>query len=120
MIEQAMGLATWRLTRMPAAGDAAPIAAEKLADHRKAYLTYEGPVSGDRGEVRRVDAGACEILEQSADCWRVILHGQWVTGEYLLQSHFEDRGSLAHFGGYGDRVQGSGTSWILVRNNMED
>jgi hypothetical protein len=28
-----------------------------LPDHRRAYLTYEGPVSGGRGSVRRVEAG---------------------------------------------------------------
>ena len=28
-----------------------------LPDHRPLYLTYEGPVSGGRGEVRRVEAG---------------------------------------------------------------
>jgi hypothetical protein len=30
---------------------------ERLADHRLAYLDYEGPVSGDRGIVRRLDTG---------------------------------------------------------------
>jgi hypothetical protein len=29
----------------------------KLADHRRAYLDYEGPISGDRGFVRRVTSG---------------------------------------------------------------
>jgi hypothetical protein len=33
------------------------VLAERLADHRLDYLKYEGPVSGDRGEVRRLDAG---------------------------------------------------------------
>jgi hypothetical protein len=33
------------------------VAAGRLADHRLAYLDYEGPVSGDRGTVRRLDAG---------------------------------------------------------------
>lgn len=28
-----------------------------LPDHRRAYLEYEGPVSGGRGQVRRVEAG---------------------------------------------------------------
>lgn len=31
-----------------------------LGDHRNAYLTYEGPVSGNRGEVRRVALGEFE------------------------------------------------------------
>ena len=28
-----------------------------ISGHRRTYLTYEGPVSGDRGEVSRVDQG---------------------------------------------------------------
>ncbi len=30
---------------------------ERLADHRRAYLTYEGPLTGNRGSVTRVDQG---------------------------------------------------------------
>jgi hypothetical protein len=30
-----------------------------LKDHRREYLEYEGPVSGDRGQVRRVAEGTC-------------------------------------------------------------
>ena len=52
-------LKTWRLTRWPAAsGDVA----EPIHDHRRRYLTYEGPISGGRGEVRRVAAGEADIL----------------------------------------------------------
>jgi len=29
-----------------------------LAEHRRRYLTYQGPIAGDGGEVRRMDAGA--------------------------------------------------------------
>jgi hypothetical protein len=32
---------------------------ERLPDHRSAYLDFEGPVSGNRGHVRRVEAGVC-------------------------------------------------------------
>lgn len=31
----------------------------RRADHAKAYLTFEGPVSGGRGRVQRVDEGEC-------------------------------------------------------------
>ena len=66
MIESGETLATWSLPAVPepwAAGlaHAAPLAplplpmmVERLADHRRAYLDYEGPVSGDRGTVRRL------------------------------------------------------------------
>ncbi|WP_146439947.1 hypothetical protein [Crateriforma conspicua] len=33
------------------------ITATRLPDHRTKYLEYEGPISGNRGSVRRVDSG---------------------------------------------------------------
>ncbi len=37
---------------------------ERIADHRIRYLTYEGVVSGGRGEVRRCGSGVYEIDRQ--------------------------------------------------------
>lgn len=67
MLEDNGKLITWALPHLPRAGS--QTTATKLADHRLAYLDYEGPVSGDRGEVRRVDAGdyvCCERSETAA------------------------------------------------------
>jgi hypothetical protein len=49
-------LRSWRLRSPLAPG--APVVAEPTADHRLLYLDYEGPVSGGRGTVTRVDAGS--------------------------------------------------------------
>ena len=54
MIEEGDALATWALVQWP---DGRGVPARRLADHRRHYLTYEGPVSGNRGTVRRVLAG---------------------------------------------------------------
>ncbi|MFG0282948.1 MAG: hypothetical protein ACF8R7_00870 [Phycisphaerales bacterium JB039] len=35
--------------------------AERIADHRRRYLTYEGPISGNRGRVRRLAEGQLAI-----------------------------------------------------------
>jgi hypothetical protein len=59
MIESALraSLMTWRLTDWPpAAGDTLT----RIGEHRRAYLDYEGPVSNNRGHVRRVASGNCE------------------------------------------------------------
>ncbi|MCS7032404.1 MAG: hypothetical protein NZ561_00235 [Phycisphaerae bacterium] len=32
---------------------------QRVQDHRREYLTLEGPISGGRGQVRRVAAGEC-------------------------------------------------------------
>jgi hypothetical protein len=88
MIELDDTLATWRLARLPRTGDHTPIAATRLGDHRKAYLTYEGPLSRDRGEVTRVEEGTCEILGSGENEWRFRLMGIRVSGEFCLS----DRG----------------------------
>ncbi len=53
-IEVGSSLATWRSPTWPIAQ---PTRLVKLEDHRRDYLEYEGPVSGDRGTVTRVAAG---------------------------------------------------------------
>lgn len=69
MLERGGALRTWALD--------APVAphldipARSLPDHRLAYLDYEGPVSRDRGSVRRIADGAYEILAWDED--RVIV-----------------------------------------------
>jgi hypothetical protein len=55
MFEIDGALRTWAIGRMPDQGE--PQSADALADHRLEYLTYEGPVSGERGSVTRWDAG---------------------------------------------------------------
>jgi hypothetical protein len=60
MIERAPGepLRTWRSPRWPITE---PTALEELPDHRQAYLTYQGPVSQNRGQVRRAAGGTCAV-----------------------------------------------------------
>lgn len=61
MLEADGALQTWRLNEPPRrAGQV--IAATPLPSHRLAYLDYEGPVSGNRGTVRRWDHGTFEML----------------------------------------------------------
>jgi hypothetical protein len=71
MYESAPGsaLTTWRLPIWPVTA-ATPI--ERLPDHRRDYLTYEGPVSNNRGQVARVASGDCQI--EAPDPRTFILH----------------------------------------------
>jgi hypothetical protein len=55
LLEAGLVATTWRLLRPPL--DRELLAAELLPDHRLLYLEYEGPVSGNRGCVRRVAGG---------------------------------------------------------------
>ncbi len=49
-------LASWRLLDPVVTGQW--LAAETLPDHRLVYLDYEGPVSHDRGTVKRIASGS--------------------------------------------------------------
>ena len=55
MLECGDVLKTWRLAAVPTSAGA--IRAEPVPDHRRLYLDYEGPVSGNRGQVKRWDWG---------------------------------------------------------------
>lgn len=60
LLEQGESCLTWRLLKSP--DSLGEIPAEAIADHRLLYLDYEGPVSGNRGTVKRWDAGTFEWL----------------------------------------------------------
>jgi len=80
-------LATWRLSENPI-GMGAAIAAERIADHRRIYLEYEGPLSGGRGWVRRVDGGDAQLCISGDIEGQVLLelHGHLLRGKFRLIS----------------------------------
>ena len=73
MFETAPGslLATWRSPAWPVL-PGTPLT--PLPDHRADYLTYEGPVSRNRGTVRRVAAGHHSIVAVAGDAVMLKLH----------------------------------------------
>lgn len=75
-------LIAFRLHRRPDAaglnaGEGLP--AERLAEHRRRYLDYEGKISGDRGRVVRLASGTCRVTHATAD--RVEFTCDWGRGE---------------------------------------
>ncbi len=83
MLEQEGVLQTWACDEQPAAGR--PALAQRLADHRLAYLDYEGPVSGDRGIVHRVAAGEYQQIAETADERQVRLMGEGLSGVLTIR-----------------------------------
>lgn len=85
MLEDEGVLLTWALAAQPA-GDLGEreIAAQRLADHRLAYLDYEGPVSGNRGHVRRIDAGVFTWEVRTPEQLRIKAAGKLLSGEASL------------------------------------
>jgi hypothetical protein len=82
MLEAGDVLRTWRLAAPPRAGGT--IAAEDIFNHRKAYLDYEGPVSGGRGRVVRWDAGMYALDEEAGGRLVLRLDGGRLRGTAVL------------------------------------
>ena len=106
MLEADGVLMTWQLRRLPSSWSAAlqqravsspttaptpspttsPTTAPaiRLADHRLAYLDYEGPLSGNRGSVRCVDRGTYEVVKECSERLVVELQGSILSGAVTL------------------------------------
>jgi hypothetical protein len=91
LLEDADVLRAWRLRAEPKRG--AAIRAEPLPGHRKVYLDYEGPVSGDRGRVVRWDAGTFDWDVDANDELRVRLAGARVAGPVIMRRSADGRWS---------------------------
>jgi hypothetical protein len=82
MLEAGDVLKTWALPRPPAIG--MEMQCEALADHRLAYLDYEGSVSRQRGVVTRWDRGTYTLERHSDAEWIVRLGGERLAGRAAL------------------------------------
>src|SRR4051812_45818892 len=45
----------------------------RIGDHRRDYLEYEGPVSDDRGHVKRVASGTCSVQADEDGSYLLVL-----------------------------------------------
>jgi hypothetical protein len=86
-------LRSWRLPS-PLTADA-PVPAESVADHRLLYLDYEGPVSGGRGAVGRIDGGTFVWEADEPDGLTVRLTGTRFSGGLNIRR--DDAGWVATF-----------------------
>jgi len=76
-------LRSWRLLAPLEPGIA--VAAEPTGDHRLLYLDYEGPVSGNRGTVARIDAGTFSWEVEAVERLIVRITGARFVGRMVLQ-----------------------------------
>ena len=97
-------VATWALAKF-SPGLAATGRAEKLADHRREYLDFEGPVSGGRGCVRKVLAGQVmfktTIGKMEFEMRGMNDKGEMVTGRLRLwqDDRLDQKSTLEHRAG---------------------
>ncbi len=81
-MEEAHGLRAWEV---PSDWHNMPIqTVQELPLHRVEYLEYEGPISGDRGVVRRIARGNYQLLEENATCVRYNLQSEQFSGTITL------------------------------------
>jgi hypothetical protein len=83
MLETGPVLRTWRLAQPPEPGR--PVEAAASFDHRPVYLDYEGPISGNRGTVRRWDAGTFVWQIETQDQIAFRLEGTRLHGRAFLK-----------------------------------
>ncbi len=84
MLQQGDVLWTWALPSLPTI--AVALDAQRLPDHRLAYLDYEGDISDHRGSVIRRDEGEFSWLQcdEAAGRLRLELHGRVLRGRVAL------------------------------------
>ena len=83
MLESGNILRTWKLAEPPRHAQS-QIAAASF-DHRLHYLTYEGPISENRGHVVRWDAGTYQEETVELKLLRVQLEGNRLRGSVELR-----------------------------------
>ncbi len=97
MLEAGDVLRTWRLATPPQPGMVA--SATATFDHRRLYLDYEGPISGNRGQVVRWDHGTFSWQKCEADHLAVELNGGRLRGLAVLNRVGADDWTLTFDGG---------------------
>ncbi len=94
MLEVGEVLATWQVPREPASWEAGPLDCCKIADRRLAYLSYQGALSGERGEVCIKAAGCYEPILIESNRYEVRLLGDVIAGRLQLSRREGERWEL--------------------------
>ncbi len=90
MLEQTNGLATWQIPLPLEKWADQTTDCRKLPDHRKTYLTYEGPVSKNRGQVNIVYRGIYKLIISTASVWKLQLIGDILRLSINLEQNMEE------------------------------
>lgn len=85
MIENGERLATWKFPSFPDPAVPASVLGQRIGEHRRIYLEYEGPISNDRGEVTREDEGNCRIEAATDSLWVFDAEGSRFLGKFELR-----------------------------------
>lgn len=92
MLEVDGELHTWDLRELPkqwaqhfgATSTADHVIALPLPNHRREYLDFEGPISGNRGSVQCCDRGTYEVLQERIGFLKISIAGAYLQGNACL------------------------------------
>ena len=98
MLEEAEKLTTWQVPCHPDDWFGKSIECQKIFDHRCIYLEYEGPLSNNRGCVKRVVAGKYRILKKNKNYWLLSLSSDMLKGTLKLTNVKNDIWYLVYQG----------------------
>lgn len=93
MIDEGKTLATWRISpeSMARLLAGATAGAARIANHRREYLTFEGPISCDRGMVKIMDTGECELIGDDGGVFVYWFEGKKIRGQLEIEPLRGDR-----------------------------
>ena len=88
MLEDNNTLLTWQIDIDDILNilDGSPAMIKRINDHRSEYLTYEGPISCDRGMVQIYDTGDFTMVESTKDIIVMSMSGQKFLGLLTIEN----------------------------------
>ena len=87
MLETEDSLLTWRINKLDISLLDKPgeLVTLKLKNHRKEYLSFEGPISCNRGFVEIYDQGNYSIINENQENYKIKLSGEKLTSTIIIK-----------------------------------
>jgi hypothetical protein len=89
MLETPLLLWTWRFREFP--GTEAEQECERIKDHERKFLEYEGELSAGNGSVSIVEGGTFDLLSAHEDQIHITARGQKIAGACRLVKRGENQ-----------------------------
>jgi len=90
MLETSDHLSTWRIDIPPNELKTKTAKAEKIFDHPKKFLTYQGPVNKGTANVTTADKGTYSIISQTPEMMQIQIKAIILNGTYALTKKIEN------------------------------
>ena len=96
MVEHGDILLTWRIASEEIANleKHQPVQGERIQDHHKKFLEYEGPLSPGKGRVEKIDTGTCKITSLQENSIDISINGTLLKGQLLINRNHDDTVSI--------------------------